>query len=108
VKSAVSIIRAALDKDNTQVFRTIGEVQEELTGEQRETWLDEAAERIAAHEFATIRAQRNALLGASDWTQVADAPVDAKAWAKYRQELRDLPKLISDPTQPVTWPSPPE
>jgi hypothetical protein len=55
-----------------------------------------------------IRAERDALLAASDWTQSADAPVDAKAWAKYRQELRDLPETITDPTQPITWPSPPK
>jgi hypothetical protein len=55
-----------------------------------------------------IRAERDALLAASDWTQSADAPVNAKEWAKYRQELRDLPETITDPTQPVTWPSPPK
>jgi hypothetical protein len=55
-----------------------------------------------------IRAERDALLAASDWTQTSDAPVDAKAWAKYRQQLRDLPESITDPTQPITWPSPPE
>ena len=29
---------------------------------------------------------------ASDWTQLADVPVDSAAWATYRQTLRDLPK----------------
>lgn len=37
------------------------------------------------------RAHRNALLAASDWTQMPDAPVDAEAWRKYRQTLRDHP-----------------
>jgi hypothetical protein len=55
-----------------------------------------------------IRDRRDSLLSASDWTQTPDAPVDAKAWAKYRQQLRDLPESITDPTQPVTWPSPPK
>jgi hypothetical protein len=38
-----------------------------------------------------IRNWRNAKLAESDWTQVADSPVDQAAWATYRQALRDLP-----------------
>ena len=38
-----------------------------------------------------LRIQRNILLASSDWTQVADAPVNQKAWAEYRQALRDFP-----------------
>jgi hypothetical protein len=30
------------------------------------------------------------LLTQSDWTQLADAPVDKAAWAVYRQALRDI------------------
>ncbi len=30
-------------------------------------------------------------LTATDWTQLPDAPVDAIAYATYRQALRDLP-----------------
>lgn len=39
------------------------------------------------------RAERNALLAASDWTQLPDAPLTPKkrdAWARYRQALREL------------------
>jgi hypothetical protein len=39
-----------------------------------------------------IKNWRNAQLAKSDWTQVADAPVDKAAWATYRQALRDLPE----------------
>lgn len=39
-----------------------------------------------------VRGQRNTLLSESDWTQLADAPVDKAAWATYRQALRDLPQ----------------
>lgn len=53
------------------------------------------------------RNKRNALLLASDWTQVADAPVDQAAWAKYRQDLRDIPEQGSFPYQ-VTWPEKPK
>lgn len=49
-----------------------------------------------------LRAARDSALRASDWTQVADAPVDQTAWANYRQALRDLPSTVSasqDPNQ---------
>ena len=38
-----------------------------------------------------MRLHRDRLLKASDWTQVADSPVDRQAWATYRQALRDFP-----------------
>ena len=38
-----------------------------------------------------MRHHRDRLLAESDWTQVADAPVDQQAWATYRQALRDFP-----------------
>lgn len=38
-----------------------------------------------------MRNHRDRLLKESDWTQVADAPVDQEAWATYRQTLRDFP-----------------
>ena len=38
-----------------------------------------------------LRLHRDRLLAESDWTQVADAPVDREAWATYRQALRDFP-----------------
>jgi len=54
-----------------------------------------------------MRAHRNLLLAASDWTQVADAPVDKQAWAAYRQQLRDAPTTW---TPSPTWdaPEPPQ
>lgn len=60
------------------------------------------------HEQATaddMRWRRNAALAASDWTQIADAPVDAAAWATYRQQLRDLPDAPAWPF--VELPEPP-
>jgi len=53
-----------------------------------------------------IRRERDALLAASDWTQVADAPVDSAAWAVYRQALRDVPQDYASPDD-VVWPTPP-
>lgn len=37
-----------------------------------------------------VREERNKLLSNSDWTQVADSPVNKEAWAMYRQALRDI------------------
>ncbi|MDE1170929.1 MAG: tail fiber assembly protein [Verrucomicrobium sp.] len=53
-----------------------------------------------------LRTTRNALLTASDWTQLSDAPLDSEAknsWQIYRQELRDLPEHTEDPAN-VEWP----
>ena len=52
---------------------------------------------------AKIRTERDAKLTESDWTQVADAPVDKAAWATYRQALRDIPSQAGFPNE-VVWP----
>jgi hypothetical protein len=57
-------------------------------------------------EAVKVRQTRAALLAASDWTQVADAPVDKTAWATYRQALRDIPSQSGFPRS-VTWPNKP-
>jgi hypothetical protein len=48
----------------------------------------------ASQKLEQVRLWRNGELARTDWTQVADAPVDASAWATYRQALRDLPDTI--------------
>jgi hypothetical protein len=53
-----------------------------------------------------LREHRNKLLVDSDWTQVADAPVDKAAWAAYRQALRDMPSSPDFPWDAI-WPTPP-
>jgi hypothetical protein len=45
------------------------------------------------------------MLKDSDWTQVADSPVDKQTWATYRQELRDITKQ-ANPFN-IIWPTPP-
>jgi hypothetical protein len=62
---------------------------------------DELQARIDT-QWQVIRTQRNQMLKDTDWTQVADAPVDNLTWAIYRQELRDLTKQ-DDPFK-ITWP----
>ena len=54
-----------------------------------------------------IRRERNDMLSESDWTQVADAPVDKTAWATYRQALRDITAQEGFPFD-VTFPTKPE
>jgi len=70
---------------------------------------DMDAEAIAAkdaEQAKSVRQQRGEKLKDSDWTQVADAPVDQAVWATYRQALRDVttqagfPWTIEWPTQP--------
>ena len=77
------------------------------TGEttERPYTAEELAE-VEAEAWRNLRTERNRLLVASDWTQVADAPVDNLEWAGYRQALRNLPANTTDPTNPV-WPTPP-
>lgn len=67
------------------------------------------AEGIAAkdaEQAKSVRAARNQKLKDSDWTQVADSPVDKAAWAAYRQALRDLSAQVGFPWE-VTWPQEP-
>lgn len=54
-----------------------------------------------------IISQRNSLLLESDWTQVADAPVDKNVWAVYRQQLRDVTSQSTFPYS-VQWPNSPD
>lgn len=58
-------------------------------------------------DWAALRAERNRLLSATDWTQLADAPTPDASWATYRQALRDLPETTEDPRSPE-WPTPPD
>jgi hypothetical protein len=67
---------------------------------------DMTAEEVASRDegqAANVRAERNAKLSASDWTQVADAPVDQAAWAAYRQALRDITAQAGFPWT-IDWP----
>ena len=73
---------------------------------------DMSAEEIQAAKdsaMAQLRATRNALLLACDWTQIADCTIPKKAeWATYRQTLRDFPATVSDARATVTWPHNPD
>jgi len=60
-----------------------------------------------AEQAKAMRQQRTEKLKDTDWTQVADAPVDKAAWAVYRQTLRDITAQTGFPWN-VTWPTQPE
>jgi hypothetical protein len=59
-----------------------------------------------AEQAKSVRATRDEKLKDSDWTQVADAPVDKAAWATYRQALRDVTAQDGFPWT-ITWPEKP-
>lgn len=80
-----------------------------FTPEEEAEWDARAAKAEAEKpiiEASAVRAERNRRLTESDWTQVADAPVDQAAWAAYRQALRDLTAQPGFPWE-VTWPDAP-
>ena len=56
-----------------------------------------------AEQAKSVRDERNTKLKDSDWTQVADAPVDKAAWATYRQALRDITTQEGFPWT-IDWP----
>jgi len=67
------------------------------------------AESALVDVWRMMRAQRDDRLMRSDWTQLADANLPARdltAWNDYRQALRDLPTITTDPSDPP-WPTPP-
>lgn len=65
-------------------------------------WVENSSVRIAS-QAAAARAKRNSLLAQSDWTQIADAPVDQPSWAVYRQSLRDVTQQSGFP-EIIDWP----
>jgi hypothetical protein len=63
-------------------------------------------ELIQLNTVVSVREQRNRMLTASDWTQIADATVDKQAWLIYRQALRDITSQESFPFD-IIWPGTP-
>ena len=64
---------------------------------------EEELQQRAANTATQVRQERDMKLAASDWTQVADAPVDKFAWATYRQALRDITSQSGFPSN-IVWP----
>lgn len=82
-------------------------IDDELT----QVWIVEnASEEEIQQRTETAKSQarlmRNERLSSCDWTQLPDAPVDAAAWAIYRQELRDITGQTGFPWD-IAWPEQP-
>lgn len=73
----------------TRPLVQINDVVREMNDAEYADWLAGETERNQ-RMAAQVREQRNRLLAACDWTQLPDAPVNATAWANYRQALRDI------------------
>ena len=75
-------------------------------------WLAEGNEPLPADTspltWDDIRAKRDQLILASDWTMIPGATVDQAQWSAYRQILRDLPQTYANfGPEKVIWPEPP-
>lgn len=71
---------------------------------QQETPLDWHTPITVHKTWDEIRAQRNLLMAASDWTQIPDAVLtftERQAWQTYRQDLRDIPQNYTNPDDVV-------
>lgn len=67
-------------------------------------WIDP---RTPETEWPLVRAKRDRLIAATDWTQLPDVPLATKEmWANYRQALRDV-TLQADPFN-IVWPTTPQ
>ncbi len=75
--------------------------------------LDELAAQAetADLDLSMVRADRNARLASTDWTQLGDATLGdhtAEEWRTYRQALKDIPQNHTR-VSTVVWPeTPPE
>lgn len=83
-------------------------ITDATTGEQTirpytEEEIAEAKAATLAAAIKSVREERNRLLTETDWTMLADAPVDQDAWSAYRQALRDIPEQPGFPFDTV-WP----
>lgn len=71
-----------------------------------EAYNGEVTEEDVPMTAEEVRAERDRLLAATDWTQVLDAPISAESRAEmrvYRQALRNVPQQPGFPAA-VEWP----
>ena len=91
-------------------FHATSEGNVPFTAEEEAVWAAEQAAWAAGandRKAAEVRAERNAKLDATDWTQGADTPQAIKdKYAPYRQALRDVPTQSGFPLN-VDWPKAP-
>jgi hypothetical protein len=93
-----------------QVYTVQGLVRRQVEEPSEEQLALEAQERLN-NISENNRGYRDALLSASDWTQVPDSPLTDEvktSWLNYRTLLRDLPNHENWPDLlPTDWPTKP-
>ena len=75
----------------------------------KQTLLLRGQEIINAKPLKKLRQERNKRLAETDWVFSTDYHIPSelrKKWTEYRQALRDLPSVTTDPEHPV-WPEKP-
>ena len=75
----------------------------------KQTLLLRGQELINAKPLKKLRQERNRRLAETDWVFSTDYHIPSelrKKWTEYRQKLRDLPSVTTDPEHPV-WPEKP-
>jgi hypothetical protein len=69
----------------------------------------EEIQKKQEYQWKLVRQKRTSFLRNSDWTRVLDVALsnsDVELWETYRQQLRDIPEMYSDPLD-VVFPDPP-
>lgn len=85
--------------------RAAGAFVQDAQGAWSQSWsVEQLPQADAEHN---VRNKRDSLLASSDWTQVADAPINQAEWAAYRQALREVSQQAGFPYN-VVWPTEPE
>ena len=77
----------------------------------RQNWVakpmnDVEKQQADAMQARMVRQARTASLFETDWTQMADSPVNGAGWVAYRQALRDITSQSGFPWD-VAWPEEP-
>ena len=91
---------------NNGVATQAWEIVEKYTSDEKAAYIAKRDADRQTNQTASIRSQRTDKLKDSDWTQVADAPVNQAAWATYRQALRDITAQPGFPWD-TQWPDAP-
>jgi Phage tail assembly chaperone protein len=69
---------------------------------------EEGRAMVDRNQLSALRSQRDALLFATDWSQLSDVSDAVKAkYATYRQQLRDITSVAGFPDN-FEWPTKPE
>lgn len=83
-------------------------IVEKYTAEEKAVYIAKRDAALLEAQRVSVRADRDARLAASDWTQGKDiSDAVSMKWAVYRQALRDVPQQTGFPEN-ITWPDKPE